>query len=181
MTLNDLSDAHFLYGKVFHSAFVIDASETMKLNMSATVAFAKRLNLVTRYTGLILFDNLTQFNDVDNVTVEIPVIAPNPHALKRGVRKRDVAAVFFASAGDAARQFDAAPEADSVKSTPVESPAVGVGRVARPRRRLPGGTLRPVRISGRRRRPQPRWRCRSSRRRMMHASSELLRRARNGS
>jgi hypothetical protein len=74
----ELSDGHSHYGKILHSAFVVAASEHGALNYIATVQLARELNLVTRYTSLLLYDNSTKHERVDKITVDIPVLSRFP-------------------------------------------------------------------------------------------------------
>jgi hypothetical protein len=108
----DLSDAHVLYSKILHSAFVVDAAEQDRLNASATMEFAKRFNLMTRYTGLLLYDNSTQHEHVDDTTVDIPILRSWPeddgHSLcaHQSVRDPDIQFMDFGNSHDESGDLD---------------------------------------------------------------------------
>jgi hypothetical protein len=73
-TVLDFSEGHTFYGKALHSTLVVAASERGTLNASVTLALARPLNLLTRDTALLLYDNSTRHKQVDSTTVDIPIL-----------------------------------------------------------------------------------------------------------
>ena len=60
-------------GKALHSILVLSGINGRTLEQATATEMAKALNLMTKYTSLVLYDNTVKYEDVANTTVHIPV------------------------------------------------------------------------------------------------------------
>lgn len=60
-------------GKSLHCLLVLSGIASETLEKATAIEMAKALNLMTKYTSLVLYDDTVQYEDVQNVTVHIPV------------------------------------------------------------------------------------------------------------
>jgi hypothetical protein len=68
-----ISEAHRMFSNILHAQTVVSASNRGIISEAETVELAKRLNLLTRFTSLLLYDNTTTYESVDEQTISIGV------------------------------------------------------------------------------------------------------------
>jgi hypothetical protein len=67
------NEAHKMYSNILHTQTVVSGSNKDVISENETIELAKRLNLLTRFTSLLLYDNTTTHESVDQHTIFIGV------------------------------------------------------------------------------------------------------------
>jgi hypothetical protein len=119
-----LAQGHFVSSKMLHAYSVVAASNRDVLNKEETLAFARRLNLMTQHTGLLLYDGAKYNGPIQSGQISVPILVRDhgfaPGNLRFAAQRRGLAArekgfaapqIAFAAAPE---PFTAPPEAMAV-------------------------------------------------------------------